>query len=77
MWSMKVWMSRTEVPKLGLKPRAPGERPWPRASQAKKSKSGRSQLVDQVRHAPRMLVAAMEHHEHRAVARRAVAGQWR
>ena len=42
MWSTKVCTSRTEVPRLGLKPRSPGERPWPRASQAKTAKSGRS-----------------------------------
>src|SRR5215510_13996851 len=41
MWSAKVCTSRTEVPRLGLKPRAPGESPCPRASQANTANSGR------------------------------------
>jgi hypothetical protein len=41
MCSTNVCTSRTDVPKLGEWPRSPGERPWPRASQAKKSKSRR------------------------------------
>ena len=42
MWSTNVCTSRTERRSSGESPRAPGERPWPRASHAKKSKSGRS-----------------------------------
>jgi hypothetical protein len=63
MWSTKVCTSRTEVPKLGLKPRSPGEWPWPRASQAKKVEVGQVQFVDQVRHAARVFVAAVEQHD--------------
>ena len=66
MWSTKVCTSRTEVPKLGRVAALAGRAAVAARIPGEEVEVGQVELVDQVRHAARVLVAAMEEHDRAA-----------